>query len=424
MKIKNILTIVVSLALVAGIACSAAACTNGSDNKKPSGRTHDRETHVINGSSDNKTIHHNFVNGKCTMCDETTIFRQDAMSKSPEILLTEQSKRGTVEYFWYETRAYGVEEKLANGEMAKPAEYKDGDELWIKKRAYVYLPCGYNKEDTSKKYNVLYMMHGDKLNEGYWFRTGAYSDPGQHSAYTGGYGTENMLDYMYGNNLIEDTIFVAMTMYQYYNGEYSGDDANPNYVGGNDAQGNIYSGYKVPEKDLGYSTGVGIDNEGTDTVYWKEWRYHLMPYVVENFNTYAASASEEDLIAARDHVGFTGLSRGGASVCSVIDNCLKYISYFAYESNWYRVGDSQIKTIKDNANAYPVNYMFLSCGSQEDPEENDRVMLKIKNELGWNEGSDIKGGDKISFIQVNGTAHNYATWITNLYNLMLVFFKK
>lgn len=422
MKIKNILTTVASLALVAGIACSVTACNSGGDNKKPSGRTHDQETHVITNSADNKTVHHNFVNGKCTMCDQTTIFRQDPMLKSPEILLTEQSKKGTVEYFWYETRAYGVEEKLATGAMTKPEGYKDGDELWIKKRAYVYLPYGYNKEDTSKKYNVLYMMHGNKLNEGYWFARGSYSDLANQSAYTGGYGTENMLDYMVENKLMEDTIFVAMTMYQYYNGEYSGDDANPNYVGGDGEQGNIYSGYKVPEKDLGYSTGVGEANEGVDTVYWKEWRNHLMPYVVEHYNTYAASTADADLIAARDHVGFTGLSRGGSSVASVLKNCLQYISYFGYEST-NTPDDAQIKHIKDNEKTYPVNYMFISCGSQEGPERQDANMLKVKNGLGWKEGSDIKGGDKIEFLQVNGTAHNYATWITNLYNLMLVFFK-
>ena len=44
--------------------------------------------------------------------------------------------------------------------------------------------------------------------------------------------------------------------------------------------------------------------------------------------------------------------------------------------------------------------------------------------MGWSEGSDLAGGDKICYITVNGTAHNYATWITNLWNQNLIFFKK
>ena len=50
-------------------------------------------------------------------------------------------------------------------------------------------------------------------------------------------------------------------------------------------------------------------------------------------------------------------------------------------------------------------------------------MMKARDALGLQEGSDIANGDRIEFVAVNGTAHNYATWITNFYNEMLVFFK-
>ncbi len=412
MRKTNVLKTLMSVFLALMLTFSLMAC---GEETTPIKKTHDQETHVITGSEDGSTVHHNFVDGQCTMCGETTVFRQEPMLSSPEILLTDQQNQGTIEYFWYRTRAYGVEERNLPG-------YNEGDELWIYKRAYVYLPYGYDKNDTSKKYNVLYMMHGNKLNEGYWFAQGSYAWEENQSAYTGGYGTENMLDYMLENNLCEDTIFVGMTMYQYYNGEYSGDPDNPNYVGGTAEQGNLYSGYVDPENDLGYRLGIGESKEGTDSVYWKEWLYHLMPYVVENFNTYAASTDDADLKAARDHVGFTGLSRGGGSVNSVLLNCLEYISYFAYESAG-TPGETQIANMQAKEEQYPVNYVFISCGSQEGPEAADSQMLTVKNAMHWNEGSDIAGGDQIEFIVVNGTAHNYATWVTNLYNLMLVFFK-
>ena len=406
-KIRKILTL--SLTTLSLVSCG------GTSSSSKTGKTHDNHTHVVNDKG--VTCPHNFVDGKCTMCDEETVFRQDPMYKSPEILSTAQAHQGTLEYFWYKTRAYGVEDRLEK----ENREHK-GEELWIYKRAYVYLPYGYDKNDTTKKYNVMYMMHGNGLNEGYWFRSGDYARDALLSVYTNGYGTNNVIDYLTANKKMEDTIFVAMTMYQFYDGEYSGDPENPNYSGGNGEMANIYSGYVAPENDLGFRTGIGDANQGNDAVYYKEWQYHLMPYVVEHYNTYAASTSDADLKAARDHVAFTGLSRGGSSVNSIMANSLEYCSYFAYESGG-QPGQEQINNIKAKEKDYPVRYVFVSCGSQEGPVDADKAVLKVRDELGWKDGSDIQGGDKIAFIQVNGTAHNYATWITNLYNFLLVSFK-
>lgn len=169
-----------------------------------------------------------------------------------------------------------------------------------------------------------------------------------------------------------------------------------------------------------------------------------MPAIVSKYNTYTDSSSIAEKMAdpathgltdedaafytacenARGHVAYTGLSRGGASVNSVLGNALEYISYFAYESA-FTPNTDVIKNMKDKATTYPVNYIFMSCGSQEGPEGTDGKMLEIRNEMGWqnNEGSDIANGDRIEFIQVNGTAHNYATWITNLFNFAQVAFK-
>ena len=59
------------------VATSFAACApeSSEDPAPPAKRTHDQITHVVTGSETGETRHHNFVDGKCTMCDETTIFR-------------------------------------------------------------------------------------------------------------------------------------------------------------------------------------------------------------------------------------------------------------------------------------------------------------------------------------------------------------
>lgn len=439
------------LLMVGAMAFSFAACGGGGDDDQGGGggattKTHDRITHVVTGSNDNTTQHHNFVNGQCTMCGQTTIFRQDAMYKAENILLTEQSQQGTLECVWYKTRAYGVEAKFA-GQTDVNGKAYDGSPLWIYKRAWVYLPYGYDAADATKKYNVMYMMHGDKLNEGYWFAQGSYAT--DKSPYTGGFGTMNVLDYLNMNNLCEDTIYVAVTMYQYYSGSAKTveerDDVSK-FVGGNGTLANIYSGY-ISEDDgdkVDFDFGFTVDSDGADAEIWKEWKYHLMPTISYKYNTYADASSIADKMAdpanygltdedttfftacenARGHVAYTGLSRGGASVNSVLTNALEYISYFAYESA-FTPNEAVLGNMQAKATSYPVNYLFMSCGSQESPVETDQKMLEIRDAMGWqnNEGSDIAHGDRIEFIQVNGTAHNYATWITNLFNFAQVAFK-
>jgi len=420
---KKLLAIVLAAVMV----LSLAACGGGGGGTTTGKIPHDQITHVLEGKEE--TTYHDFVDGKCTRCAETTIFRQEPMYKSPEILFTEQAQQGTIEYFWYPTEAYCVERKYAQ---------KTGDEsfqgkLHIMKRAFIYLPYGYDP-NRAEPYNVMFMMHGNKLNEGYWFANGFYKPT--DSNFTNGYGTDNMLDYMYMNEDIEDTLFVAMTMYEYYGGTQHEDwvqgpgkaeDSVAVYTGNDTEQDNAYSGFIDPNypvcEDFPWYMKKGQDYEGVDTYWWMEFQYGLYPFVIEHYNVYAKEATDEAMKAARDHVGISGLSRGGSSVNCVALNCLEYVSWFAYQSTG-QPGTAQQENFKAKANEYPVNYVFVSSGSEEGPVGGDAGMLKVRDNMGWSEGSDLAGGDKICYITVNGTAHNYATWITNLWNQNLIFFKK
>ena len=410
---------VLAIILAAVMVLSLCACGGGGASL-PQKTPHDQITHVLEGSTE--TTYHDFVDGKCTRCAETTIFRQEPMYKSPEILLTEQAKQGTVEYFWYPTEAYGVERKYFD----QTGDDSYQGKLHIMKRAFVYLPYGYDP-NRSEPYNVLFMQHGDKLNEGYWFATGFYKPT--DSNYTSGYGTTNMLDYMYMNEDIEDTIFIGITMYQYYGGTYSGDPEKPIYTGNDSEQDNAYSGYIDPNypvcEDFPWYMKKGIDYESEDAYYWMEFVYSLYPYVIENYNVYAKEATDEAMKAARDHVAITGLSRGGKSVASVAANALEYVSWFASGPAGIPT-DLQINNFKAKQDTYPVNFVFISTGTEESstPQSLDARMLEVRDKMGWMDGTDLAGGDKICYMAVNGTAHNYATWITMLWNTMLVFFKK
>lgn len=376
---RSLLLSVLSL-LLASVLVLTTACA-----PKPQApiKTHNQDTLLQDGTED-KLIAHNFIDGKCKYCDETTIFMQDPIGKT-DIPKTEYEHQGEIVEIWYDTRSYYTE------------DYYDLEEpLYVKKRAFVYLPYGYDPDDKETKYNVFYLLHGSKLNEGYWFKRGTYEN--EVSPYTLGYGTENVLDYMYENNLAEKTIIVTPSLYA------------------------DVEGYPIDGDDWSINDNFG-----------KELINDLMPFVAENFNTYAASGSKEDLIAARDHHAYAGLSKGsGTSYASIWMYCLEYISYIGTYSN-FTMDDQKIQavidTYKTKYSDYPVHYWYCTGGTDE--LSGDRAVNfpyleyynMVKDAAGLQDGCYVEQGDSSCYMLVNGTAHNYATWLTALYNTMLVFFR-
>lgn len=390
-------TKLVSLALVLTMTLSIAALS-GCGSKKPAKKTHDPVT--FQSSVKNELIPHNFVDGKCTLCDETTVFRQDPLSKTPDLLNTECSEKGTVIEITYDTRAYYVEDE---------AEFSDRipeGGVNVTKTAYVYLPYGYDEKDSSTKYNVMYLLHGSGLNEGYWLRQGTYAN--ETGVYTGGFGTQNILDALMKDGTAEKTIIVTPSL-------YASLETLPD------------SYHRVTDKVTGEQFDIHNNNYNVIYSYWKELKNDLMPYIAENFNTYAASGSPADLIAARDHQAYCGLSLGGmTSYGSVATHCIDYISYIGTFSGgpFQKSVHELAEMYKANCGDYKLNYWYATAGTAEGGATGINTFVQVRDEFGLQFGSDIKNGDSGEYVVVNGTAHNYATWITALYNVMHVFFKK
>lgn len=370
-----------SLLMVGALAATFAACGGSGDdggktpnNPSATTKTHDPVTLLVTGTTD-KYEPHKFVNGKCTMCDETTIFETDAIGGRLDAITKECDQNGTVEKITYTTDAY------------------EGGEA-VEKTAYVYLPYGYNADDKTTKYDVLYMLHGMGLNEGYWFARGYYQSTDM--IYTNGYGTTNVLDNLMKSGKAKKTICVTPTYYK----------ETP----------------KTPD-DQTKSDGMGD--------FGKEMRETIMPYIAEHYNTYAASGSAEDLKAARDHQGYVGLSLGSMlSYSTIWSSCLEYLSYIGSFSGGVSLEDAG-KIVEAKNSTYKdctINYYYATVGTMETkgtyPGDPFGTYCMIKDGVKLQPGSDIKNGDNCEYMLCNKTAHNYATWITALYNCMQVFFQK
>lgn len=140
------------------------------------------------------------------------------------------------------------------------------------KKLNVYLPYGYNPSDATKKYNVLYLMHGGGENENTIF-----GGPGQNKE------LKRIIDNMIANGDIEPLIVVTPTFY-----------------GGKN-----------------------------DTAFFHEELIStVVPLIETKYHTYAASGEIKDLKASREHRAFGGFSMGSVTTWYTFINCLDYFKYY------------------------------------------------------------------------------------------------
>lgn len=170
----------------------------------------------------------------------------------PDEYRMENDKPGTIESLAYTTP------NLTNGTDDK--------------KLNVYLPYGYDANDTSKKYNVLYLMHGGGENENLIF-----GGPGQSKE------LKKILDNMIANGDIEPLIVVTPT---------------------------FYGGKNDP------------------AFFHEELIQDIIPLVETQYHTYANSASLDDLKASRAHRAFGGFSMGSVTTWYTFIECLDYFKYY------------------------------------------------------------------------------------------------
>ena len=158
-------------------------------------------------------------------------------------------------------------------------DYTDAAEPAIQKTAYVYLPYGYDETDQDTRYDILYLMHGWTMTAGDFFDT-AQS------------GIVPMLDHMIENGDIPPMIVVCATF---------------------DAQNQSQS-FSRSVEEL--------------SVFHRDLRENLIPYVESRYHTYAEGVSAEALQASREYRAFGGFSLGAVTTWYQFIYNLDYIKYF------------------------------------------------------------------------------------------------
>ena len=178
-------------------------------------------------------------------------------------------RMGTVERFDYDT-----------------AVYENG--VTYHKTAYVYLPYCYDKEDKSRKYNVLYFQHGNTC-EPAMFAIG---------------GNKYMFDMLFDSGENDPCLIVFITYYM-----------DPM----RDADIRIQTG--GAEAGDGWTPGIPGNFD-------REIVRDIIPAVETRFHTFLEDASDAGIRATRDHRAFSGYSRGGGWTWRMFHRAFEYFRWF------------------------------------------------------------------------------------------------
>lgn len=269
-----------------------------------------------------------------------------------EMLIKRTDHSGTIENITYTTKDYF------------------GDEAEITKQANVYLPYDY---DESKKYNVLYLMHGIGGTENEW---GMFNDDSQ---------VKIMMDNLIYNGLIEPFIIVTP------NGRSSADHS--------------------PSSDY-----------NSFYLFGKELRNDLIPYIDSHYSTYAEyNENGYDLTKARDHRAMAGLSMGGMQTINIgICECLDIISYFgAFSAAPTTYTASSIAEKLNAFSDYNINIFYNICGTE------DQIALASASAAVTSlpELTDKISEGKNFIWQTRSGGHGFDIWYLGFYNFANLAFK-
>ncbi len=222
----------------------------------------------------------------------------------PSSYYDQGKQQGTLETFTYNTKDY-----IGNGND-------------IQSQATVYLPYGYDSNDTNTKYNILYLQHGAYGNERTWM-------------YEYGDRFKNLMDHM-----IEDELIPPLILVMPY----------------------------LPSGNQWY-------HDTTEIFYSEELKNDLMPALEAHYHTYAENTSDAGFEASRSHRAFGGFSAGATTTWRVFLEGMDRFEYFMPMSGALTLGgdgstsmdDARLiaNTVADSGYSKQEYYIFSATGTRD-----------------------------------------------------------
>ncbi len=249
--------------------------------------------------------------------------------------------------------------------------------------ATVYLPYGYDQDDSSTRYDILYLQHGAYGNERTWM-------------YEYGDSFKNMIDHMIEDKLIPPLIIVM-----------------PYLPSGNEWY-----------------------HDTTPIFYSEELKNDLMPAVEASYRTYAESTSDAGFEASRSHRAFGGFSAGGATTWRVLLEGLDRFEYFMPLSGGLTLGGDGSTAAEDAAQIAEAAlasgygkreyYVFAATGTRDVAYQGLTAQIESMKTLtdAFDYTQDGFADGNLMYYTVEGNRHDYQYTYEYVFNGLQCLFSR
>ena len=221
--------------------------------------------------------------------DGLPMLTEDSFSADdiPDDMLTPTKQKGRVEKVRYTTdNSSSADDPFAPSSSSSASDETDTEDV---KSVLVYLPYGY--DDSQEPYDILYLLHASGGSMKNYLDTDRVTE------------LQCLLDRMIENGKLKPLIVVAASYYP----------------------------------SQGITQFLPLMAQVTVTASFpQEMVEDILPAVESQYRTYAASASEEDLVASRDHRGIAGFSLGGVATWYMFLQEMRMFKWFLpiSEASW------------------------------------------------------------------------------------------
>lgn len=152
-----------------------------------------------------------------------------------------------------------------------------------------------------------------------------------------------------------------------------------------------------------------------------ELREYILPFIVENYSTYAKDGSEASLQEARSHFALGGLSDGAlftyeGGMRKDFDLFGAYMALSGNGQPWNTVDLIQLEPFKD----LPIQCLFTGAGSNQDWQQ---YYTEVGYQYFVENEPRVRDGINAWHVDVDGE-HEWKVWLTDFYNALPLLFQE
>ena len=305
-------------------------------------------------------VAHSYVNGVCRYCGREPDYIYK-MAEFPGAAAVPTKEKGKLEAYHMPRLGGEIEPGARNTRTYEGRRMLD---------FVVYTPYGY---DPAQQYNVLILTPGVGHNAHYWLER-----DNKFNVQLGRIQGADMLDGLIANGYIEPLIVVVT--------EY--------YLHGQPAESAVYL-----EQNL---------------------RYYILPFLAENYSTYASVDENGFVRPAPEHFAYGGASFGAMLGWQLLPGCTDLFSYWGLLSGGFQHDEETIEQINAGiGETNPVRFLYAGDGKRAVGWMAYRNRIRDLVEL----CDCFEDGKNILFLATEKTSHNYSSWNMGLYNFLQIFFR-